>query len=130
MAKTDTKKTKKTGKITTPSGKVFVFAGMNNTIITITDPEGNSLYSSSGGSAGFKGSRRSTPYAATKAAETIGQAAAQAGMRDVSVYLKGPGLGRIATIKALKTAGLNVVSISDLTSTPHNGCRPSKKRRI
>lgn len=113
-----------------PSGRVYITAGMNNTIITITDSEGNAIFTASSGGAGFKGSRRSTPYAATKAAESAGTAASKAGVRDVSVYLKGPGLGRISSIKALKTVGLNVVSISDLTPIPHNGCRPEKKRRV
>ena len=125
-----TKKGKKTEKKVTPSGKVFITAGFNNTLITITDPEGNALFSGSAGKAGFKGSRKSTPYAATKAAESIAAAAAQAGLREVSVIVKGPGLGRISSIKALKTAGLNVVSISDTTPIPHNGCRPPKKRRV
>lgn len=124
------KKGKKTEKKVTPSGKVFITAGFNNTLITITDPEGNALFSGSAGKAGFKGSRKSTPYAATKAAESIAAAAAQAGLREVSVVVKGPGLGRISSIKALKTAGLNVVSISDTTPIPHNGCRPPKKRRV
>lgn len=130
MVKAITKKAKSKQKIVTPSGRVYISAGMNNTIITITDTEGNTLFTASSGKAGFKGSRRSTPYAATKAAEAAGNAASQAGMREVSVYLKGPGLGRISSIKALKTVGLNVVSISDLTPIPHNGCRPQKKRRV
>jgi len=127
MAQT-TKKSKKKEKIITPSGRVYITAGMNNTIITVTDSEGNTLFTAS--SAGFKGSRKSTPYASTKAAEIAGNAASKAGVRDVSVYLKGAGLGRISSIKALKTVGLNVVSISDLTPIPHNGCRPEKKRRV
>jgi small subunit ribosomal protein S11 len=112
------------------SGKVFITAGFNNTLITITDPEGNALVSGSAGKAGFKGSRRATPYAATKAAEALAVKAAQMGIKEVSVVVKGPGLGRISSIKALKTAGLNVVSISDSTPIPHNGCRPKKKRRV
>ncbi|KKS31898.1 30S ribosomal protein S11 [candidate division WWE3 bacterium RIFOXYB1_FULL_43_24] len=125
-----TKKSKKKEKIITPSGRVYITAGMNNTIITVTDSTGNTLFTASSGSAGFKGSRKSTPYASTKAAEVAGTAASKAGVRDVAIYLKGAGLGRISSIKALKTAGLNVVSISDLTPIPHNGCRPKKKRRI
>jgi small subunit ribosomal protein S11 len=112
------------------SGKVHVAAGFNNTIITITDSEGNALFSGSAGSAGFRGSRKSTPYAATKAAERVAQQAKGAGLREVSVFIKGPGLGRVASIKALKNAGLKVVSISDLTPIPHNGCRAKKKRRV
>ena len=125
-----TKKTKNKTKNVTASGRVYISAGMNNTLITITDTDGNTLFTASSGRSGFKGSRKSTPYAATKAAESAGNAAAQAGMREVAVYLKGPGLGRISSIKALKTVGLNVVSISDLTPIPHNGCRPQKKRRV
>lgn len=121
---------KKKEKKVTPSGKVFVTAGFNNTLITITDPEGGTLFSGSSGMAGFKGSRKSTPYAATKAAEAIAQKAYAAGLREVAVYVKGPGMGRIASIKALKTCGLNVLSISDTTPIPHNGCRPKKRRRI
>jgi small subunit ribosomal protein S11 len=123
-------KTKKKEKIITPSGRVYITAGMNNTIITITNNNGDTLFTGSSGRAGFKGARRSTPYAATKAAELVAASAAQAGVRDVSVFVKGPGMGRISSIKALKTAGLNVVSISDLTPIPHNGCRPKNKRRV
>ncbi len=130
MAKKVIKKIKNKVKVVTPTGRVYITAGMNNTIITITDSEGNSLFAASSGKVGFKGSRKSTPYAATKAAELVGDKASKAGMRDVSVFLKGPGLGRISSIKALKTTGLNVVSISDLTPIPHNGCRPKNKRRI
>ena len=113
----------------TKSGRVYITAGFNNTLITITDPEGNTLFFGSAGTAGFKGSRKSTPYAATKAAEALAAKAKQAGMDEVSVIVKGPGLGRISSIKAMKSAGLNVVSISDVTALPHNGCRPPKKRR-
>ena len=124
------KKKKNKIKKVTPSGRAYIAAGMNNTIITITDPEGNMLFAASSGRAGFKGSRRATPYAATKAAEIVGEEAAKAGLRELSVFLKGPGMGRISSIKALKAAGLNIVSISDLTPTPHNGCRPEKKRKM
>lgn len=123
-------KTKKKEKKITPSGRVYITAGMNNTIITITNSEGDALYAASAGGAGFKGSRKSTPYAATKAVESIASLASQAGLRDVSVFVKGPGVGRISSIKALKTSGLNVVSISDVTPIPHNGCRPKNRRRV
>jgi small subunit ribosomal protein S11 len=125
-----TKKTKNKQRKITPSGRVYITAGFNNTIITITDSQGNTLFSGSAGKAGFKGSRKSTPFAATKAAESVAVEAANGGLRDVSVYVKGPGLGRISSIKALKTAGLNVVSITDQTPIPHNGCRAKKKRRV
>lgn len=121
---------KKKEKIITQSGKAFVTAGMNNTIITITDDKGNALFSGSSGKSGFKGSRKSTPYAATKAAEQAGIQAYAAGIREVAVFVRGPGMGRISSIKALRSAGLNVVSISDQTPIPHNGCRPKNKRRI
>lgn len=130
MAKTGTGKNKRKQKKITPSGKVYITAGFNNTIITITDNEGNALFEGSAGKAGFKGSRKSTPYAATKAAEKVAQEASDNGLRDVSVFVKGPGLGRISSIKALKTAGLNVISITDRTPIPHNGCRPKKRRRV
>jgi small subunit ribosomal protein S11 len=121
-----TKKAKAKAKNVTPSGRAYI----NNTIITITNSEGDMLFFSSSGKAGFRGSRRATPYAATKAAELVGAEAYQAGMRELSVFLKGPGMGRISSIKALKTAGLNIVSISDMTPIPHNGCKPKNKRRI
>jgi small subunit ribosomal protein S11 len=123
-------KNKKKDKVVTASGRAYVTAGFNNTIVTLTDSEGNALFSSSAGKAGFKGSRKSTPYAATKATETIASDASKMGMKDVSVIVKGPGMGRIAAIKALKSGGLNVVSISDITPIPFNGCRPKKKRRV
>ena len=124
-------KTRKTKERTTPSsGRVYITAGFNNTLVTITDPEGNTLFSGSSGGSGFKGSRKATPYAATRAAEEVARKAHDNGMKEVSVFVKGPGMGRISSIKALKSAGLNVTSISDVTPTPHNGCRPKKKRRV
>jgi small subunit ribosomal protein S11 len=128
MEKKTTIKSK--SKKVTPTGKAYITAGFNNIIVTITDTEGNALFASSAGKSGFKGSRKSTPYAATKATETISQEASRAGMKDVSVIVKGPGMGRISAIKALKSGGLNVVSISDVTPIPFNGCRPKKKRRV
>ena len=122
---------KKTNEKKIPSsGRVYITAGFNNTIITITDFEGNTLYTGSSGASGFKGSRKSTPYAATKAAEEVARRAHGAGVKDVSVFVKGPGLGRVSSIKALKTAGLNVTAISDITPIPHTGCRPKKRRRV
>jgi len=117
-------------KIVTASGKAYIKAGFNNTIVTIADNLGNALFSSSAGKVGFKGSRKSTPYAATKATESISLEANKLGMKEVSVIVKGPGMGRIAAIKALKSGGLNVVSIYDNTSIPFGGCRPKKKRRV
>lgn len=132
MAKTiKITKSKKKGQKTFPSsGRVYIKAGFNNTLVTITDAEGNALFSGSAGSTGFKGSRKSTPYAATKATEKVATLASQAGLKEVSVVVKGPGFGRIPAIKALKTGGLNVISITDSTPIPHNGCRPKKKRRV
>lgn len=130
MANLTTKAKKNTQKQTPISGRVYITAGFNNTIITITDPEGNTLFTGSAGGAGFKGSRKSTPYAATKATEETARKANQAGMKEVSVFVKGPGLGRISSIKALKSAGLNVTAIADVTPIPHNGCRPKKRRRV
>lgn len=127
---TKSKKAKKRDPKSVLSGRVYITAGFNNTIISFTDPEGNVIVSGSAGKAGFKGSRRSTPYAATKAAESLAAQASEKGLKEVAVIVKGPGLGRISSIKALKTAGLNVISITDATPIPHNGCRPKKKRRV
>lgn len=127
---TKTTKNNKKTKVVPASGRAYITAGFNNTLITITDPEGNSLFSGSAGKSGFKGSRKSTPYAATKAAETVAKQAYDAGLKEVSVYVKGPGMGRVSSIKALKSAGLNITAISDVTPIPHNGCRPKKKRRV
>ncbi len=133
MAKTTKKKkTKKNkGKTSIPeTGRAYVSAGFNNTLITITDAEGNTLFSGSAGASGFKGSRKSTPYAAATAAEDVAKKALSAGLQEVAVIVKGPGYGRISAIKALRNAGLKVLSISDVTPIPHNGCRPKKRRRI
>jgi small subunit ribosomal protein S11 len=107
-----------------------VSATFNNTIITITDPVGNAVTWASGGTAGFKGSRKSTPYAAQLAAEKAGRLAMDNGMREVEVFVSGPGPGREAAIRSLQQAGLKVTVIRDVTPIPHNGCRPRKKRRV
>ena len=131
MAKAKTTKSRKRKERTIPStGRVYIKAGFNNTLVTITDSEGNALFSGSAGGSGFKGSRKSTPFAATKATEVVAQKAADAGLREVSVIVKGPGMGRVPAIKALKSGGLNVIAITDATPIPHNGCRPKKRRRI
>lgn len=130
MAKKVVKRKKKKQVQIPSSGRVYISAGFNNTLITITDADGNALFTGSAGKAGFKGSRKSTPYAATKAAESVAQQAADAGLKEVSVFVKGPGLGRVSSIKALKAAGLRVTAISDVTPIPHNGCRPKNKRRV
>ena len=113
-----------------PSGKAFIQSSFNNTLVTITDPQGNALAWSSSGASGFKGSRKSTPYAAGLAAESAARKAMENGMRQVEVYVKGPGSGREAAIRSLQAAGLAVVSIVDVTPIAHNGCRPPKKRRV
>lgn len=113
-----------------PQGVVHIFATFNNTIVTITDKQGNTLAWASGGSSGFKGSRKSTPYAARLAGQSAAQSAMDHGMQEAEVVVKGPGPGREAAIRALSGAGLSIRSISDVTSVPHNGCRPPKKRRV
>ena len=113
-----------------PRGRAHIQATFNNTIITLTDPQGNTLGWASAGTAGFKGSRKSTPYAAQLAAQQAARIAQDNGMRDVDILVKGPGPGREAAIRSLQGAGLLVRSITDVTPIPHNGCRPPKKRRI
>ena len=111
-------------------GQAHIQSTFNNTLITLTDMDGNALSWSSAGSNGFKGSRKSTPFAAQSAAEVAAKAAMEHGLKSVEVFVKGPGSGREAAIRALETAGLKVVSIKDITPIPHNGCRPPKKRRV
>jgi small subunit ribosomal protein S11 len=111
-------------------GQVHVHATFNNTIVTITDSQGNAVIASSAGASGFKGSRKSTPYAARLAAETVVAAASEFGVQEVDVFVKGPGPGREAAIRAIQSSGVRVRSISDVTPVPHNGCRPPKKRRV
>lgn len=107
-----------------------IAASFNNTIVTITDPQGNSLCWSSAGAAGFKGSKKSTPFAAQVAAEQAARKALEMGVKEVAVYIKGPGSGRESAIRALQAAGLQVSAIHDMTPIPHNGCRPPKRRRV
>ena len=111
-------------------GAAHIRSSFNNTMVTITDLEGNALSWASSGGLGFRGSRKSTPYAAHTAAETAAKAAMEHGLKTVEVYVKGPGQGREAAIRALQTAGLEVVMIKDVTPIPHNGCRPPKRRRV
>ena len=111
-------------------GAAHIRSSFNNTLGTITDLEGNALSWASSGGLGFRGSRKSTPYAAQTAAETAAKAAMEYGLKTVEVYVKGPGQGREAAIRALQTAGLEVVMIKDVTPIPHNGCRPPKRRRV
>jgi small subunit ribosomal protein S11 len=113
-----------------PYGRAYIHATFNNTIITITDQQGNAVAWSSAGTAGFKGSRKSTPYAAQLAAQQVVKSAQDHGMQEVDVFVKGPGPGREAAIRSLQAAGFKVRSITDVTPIPHNGCRPPKKRRV
>ena len=123
-------RTKKKEKKNIPNGVVHIRSTFNNTIITITDPAGNTVSWSSSGVQGFKGSRKSTPFAAQLAAEDAVKKAMEHGMRNVEVYVKGPGAGRESALRALQGAGFNVVLIKDVTPIPHNGCRPPKRRRV
>ena len=111
-------------------GQAHIQATFNNTIVTLTDMNGNTLSWSSAGSLNFKGSRKSTPFAAQSAAEVAAKGAMEHGLKTVEVYVKGPGNGREAAIRALQTAGLNITLIKDVTPIPHNGCRPPKRRRV
>ena len=111
-------------------GAVHIRSSFNNTMVTITDLQGNALSWASSGGLGFRGSRKSTPYAAQMCAETAAKAAMEHGLKTVEVYVKGPGQGREPAIRALQSAGLEVVMIKDVTPIPHNGCRPPKRRRV
>lgn len=123
-------KRKKKKQVTDPNGMAFVKATFNNVIVTITDTSGNVLSWSSAGKEGFKGSRKNTPYAAQLSAETAAKAAYEMGLRKVEVFVKGPGSGREAAVRAIASAGIDVSSIKDQTPIPHNGCRPPKRRRV
>ena len=129
MAKTATKVRKKVKK-NIAEGIAHIHASFNNTIITITDRQGNALSWATSGGAGFKGSRKSTPFAAQVAAEAAGKGAQECGVKNVEVRIKGPGPGRESSVRALNALGMKITSISDVTPVPHNGCRPPKKRRI
>jgi len=120
----------KKGKKAPRNGVIHIKCTFNNTLVTITDAKGNVVSWSSAGSANFKGSRKSTPFAAQIAAETAGKKALDAGMKAVEIYVKGPGSGREAAIRAIQTCGLQILLIKDVTPVPHNGCRPPKRRRV
>ena len=124
------KATKKRSRKTVEHGQAHIQSSFNNTIVTLTDAEGNALSWASAGGLGFRGSTKSTPYAAQMAAETACKAAAPYGLKTVDVMVKGPGSGREAAIRALAACGLEVLSIKDVTPVPHNGCRPPKRRRV
>jgi small subunit ribosomal protein S11 len=123
-------RTKKREKKNISTGVVHIQSTFNNTIVTITDPGGNVIAWSSSGVQGFKGSRKSTPFAAQLAAEDAAKKAMEHGMKNVEVYVKGPGSGRESALRSLQAAGFNVMMIKDVTPIPHNGCRPPKRRRV
>ncbi len=125
-----TTRTKRRERKNIERGQAHIQSSFNNTLVTLTDLSGNALSWSSSGSLGFKGSRKSTPYAAQMAAEEAAKAAMEHGLKTVEVYVKGPGSGREAAIRALQTAGLEINMIKDITPIPHNGCRPPKRRRV
>ena len=132
MAKVQAKKTttRRRERKNIEKGQAHIHSSFNNTIVTITDVQGNSISWASSGGLGFKGSRKSTPFASQMAAETAAKAAMEHGLKSVEVYVKGPGSGREAAIRALQTAGLEISMIKDVTPIPHNGCRPPKRRRV
>ena len=130
MAKAAAARTRKKVKKNVADGVAHIHASFNNTIVTITDRQGNSLAWATAGGAGFKGSRKSTPFAAQVAAENAGKIALEYGLKNLEVRIKGPGPGRDSTVRALNSLGYKITSISDVTPVPHNGCRPPKKRRI
>ena len=121
---------KRRNKKNIPLGVAHIHSTYNNTIVTITDPQGNVVSWSSAGAVGFKGSKKSTPFAAQMAAETAAKASLEHGLKTLEVTVKGPGAGREAAIRALQAAGLEVTAIKDVTPVPHNGCRPPKRRRV
>jgi small subunit ribosomal protein S11 len=129
-AKKEKKVGKKKERRVVPHGLAFIQATFNNTLVSVTDPEGNVIGWASAGKAGFKGSRKGTPFAAQMAGRDAGNAAKEAGVRSIDVMVKGPGSGRESAIRALQSAGLAVNSIKDITPIPHNGCRPRKRRRV
>ncbi|MCL1632416.1 30S ribosomal protein S11 [Sporolactobacillus sp. CPB3-1] len=130
MAKAQQRTRKRRVKRNVENGVAHIRSTFNNTIVTITDPHGNAISWASAGGLGFKGSRKSTPFAAQTAAEAAGKNALDSGMKTVEVSVKGPGAGREAAIRALQAVGLEVTAIRDVTPIPHNGCRPPKRRRV
>ena len=130
MAKTTTKRVRRIQRKNIERGAAHIHSTFNNTIVTLTDEAGNVISWASAGELGFKGSRKSTPFAAQMAAETASKTAMEHGLRKVEVFVKGPGSGREAAIRALQAAGIEVTSIKDVTPIPHNRCRPPKRRRV
>lgn len=123
-------RTRRSERKSVPTGRAYIQSTFNNTLITLTDTQGNVIAWASAGAAGFKGSRKSTAFAAQKAGDTAARKGMDNGLRQVEVYVKGPGAGREAAIRSLNSAGLMITSIRDVTPTPHNGCRPPKRRRV
>jgi small subunit ribosomal protein S11 len=130
MAKATAARVRKKVKKNVADAIAHIHASFNNTIVTITDRQGNALAWATAGGAGFKGSRKSTPFAAQVAAENAGKMAQEYGVKNIEVRIKGPGPGRESTVRALNSLGFKIASISDVTPMPHNGCRPPKKRRV
>ena len=124
------RKGRKREKKSIPSGRAYIQSTFNNTVVTLTDPQGNVIAWGSSGTGGFKGSRKGTPYAAQLAARDVARKAMEHGLRQVEVYVKGPGSGREAAIRSLQSSGLYITSIMDVTPIPHDGCRPPKRRRV
>ncbi len=125
-----TTRVKKRERKAIPKGRAYIQSTFNNTVINLTDPSGNTIAWASSGTAGFKGSRKGTPYAAQLAAEQAARRGVEHGLRQVEVYVKGPGSGREAAIRSLQSAGLTITGIREVTPIPHNGCRPRKRRRV
>ena len=128
--KTTTAKKKKVRRKYPEEGRAYITATFNNTLITVTDSSGNKICGGSAGTAGFKGTRKSTPFAASRASLSVAKDALERGVKGVHVFVKGPGMGRNTAIKSLRNGGLGVLSIKDITPIPHNGCRPKKRRRV
>jgi small subunit ribosomal protein S11 len=130
MAKPKARKAKRRERKNIPRGQAHIQSTFNNTIVTLTDPQGNTISWESSGTVGFKGSRKGTPYAAQQAAESAAKKAQEHGLKKIDVFIKGPGSGRETAIRSLQAAGLEVASIIDVTPVPHNGCRAPKRRRV
>ena len=130
MPKTKRAGTRRRERRVIPVGRAYIQATFNNTIVTITDPQGNVIGTGTSGAAGFKGSRKGTPYAAQMAAREAARKAMEQGLKQIDVYIKGPGSGREAAIRSLQSSGLFIIGIRDVTPIPHNGCRPPKRRRV
>ena len=130
MARRGRQRVRRRERKSVPYGRAYIYATFNNTLVTLTDPVGNVIASGSAGTAGFKGSRKGTAFAAQRAAEDAARRGMEHGLRQIEVHVRGPGGGREAAIRSLQAAGLAVTSIRDVTPIPHNGCRPPKRRRV